>query len=169
MKKRFLGFLATFCVIGLVATGCTDTEEVGVTNIDGTEKTSFALNETAIFEDVHYTVTDVEYSSGDDFDKPAEGKEYVIVTIKIENKSDSKISYNEFDWKMLNSSGQEDDTAFAIVDSDTTLSSGDLNADGVKTGTLVFEQTIDDSSLKLLYYDNSLFDENSTFDFIITE
>lgn len=167
MKQFLKGLLVVVVLFGL--TGCFSTleNEVTVNDINGNSKTIFNINETAVFEDVHYTVTNVEYSKGDDWDKPSEGKQYVIVTIKIDNKSDSKITYNVFDWAMLNSQGQEDEESFTTIDSDTNLSSGDLVSGGTKTGTIVFEEDINETSLKLLYYSNSLFDENHTFEFKI--
>lgn len=167
MKKLLTMVLCLVLLFGL--TGCfsdSDTQS-GATDLNGNPKKSFNINETAIFENVHYTVTNVSYSNGDEWDKPAEGKNYVIVTIKIENKSDSKISYNTFDWSMVNSQGQEDDETFTTIDTDTNLGSGELMSGGTKTGTIVFEQSKDETSLKLLYYANSLFDENATFEFII--
>ena len=137
------------------------------TDTNGNKKTSFSINETAVFEDVHYTVTNVEYPNGSEYDTPADGKNYVIVTLKIENKKNEKISYNTYDWKMINSQGQEDDETFTTINNDTGLSSGDLAAGGTKTGTLVYEESKDESSLKLLYYSNSLFDENSTFEIVV--
>ena len=176
MKKLLSILLCTFVLIGV--TGCisytddssestestesTETTETNETN----EKTSYGLNETAVYNDVHYTVTNVEYSNGTQYDKPADGMNYVIVTLKIENKSDSKISYNTYDWKMINSQGQEDDGAFTTVDNDTHLSSGDLIAGGTKTGTLVYEEPTNESSLKLLYY-SSIFDDKSEFEIVI--
>lgn len=47
------------------------------------------------------------------------------------------------------------------------MSSGVLAIDGTKTGTLVYEQSKDETSPKLLYYSNSFWDENSTFEIII--
>lgn len=168
MKKKifltmFLGFMI-FCL-----TGCfSDTENNNeIQDLNGNAKTTFNVNETAVYEGVNYTVTNVEYSNGDEWDKPSSGKQYVIVTVKIENKSDSKISYNTYDWKMINSQGQEDEESFSTIDSDTNLGSGDLAVDGTKIGTIVFEEPTDESSLKLQYYSNSLFDENSTFEIIV--
>lgn len=126
-------------------------------------KTEFKQNETATFEDVNYTVTKVEKNSGDDFDTPKSGHEYVVVTVKIENKSEGKIPYNPFDWQMENSKGQEEEVAFTTVDSDTALDSGDLAAGGTVEGTLVFEEPIGDTGLKLNYYSNILYDEEATF------
>lgn len=166
MKKLLTIALSVFVLFGL--TGCfSDTESSKVKDTQGNDKTSFSINETAIYDNVHYTVTNVEYSNGSEWDTPADGKNFVVVTIKIENKSDSKISYNTYDWKMINSQGQEDDEAFTTINNDTGLSSGDLAAGGTKTGTLVYEELKDETSLKLLYYANSLFDENSTFEIVI--
>lgn len=167
MKKILSILVCVFVLLGM--TGCVSESESssGVSDVSGNKKTSFNVNETAVFEDVHYTVTNVEYSNGSEWDTPADGKNYVILTLKIENKSDSKISYNTFDWKMINSQGQEDDEAFTTINSDTSLSSGDLAAGGTKTGTLVYEESKDETSLKLLYYSNSLFDENSTFEIVV--
>lgn len=167
MKKAFLliffGFIVMFGLVGCSS----DTSNNKVTDSNGNEKDSFSLNETAVFKDVSYTVTSVKYSNGTEFDEPASGKKFVIVTVKIENKSKEKISYNELDWKMINSQGQEDDVAFTTVDSDTSLESGDLASGGTKTGTLVFEEAKNESSLKLLYYDNSLFDDKAAITFVV--
>lgn len=166
MKKILSVLVCAFVLLGL--TGCvSDSESGGVTDTNGTKKTSFNVNETAVFENVHYTVTNVEYSNGDEFDTPANGKNYVIVTLKIENKSEEKISYNTYDWKMVNSQGQEDDETTTTINNETSLNSGDLAAGGTKTGTLVYEESKDETSLKLLYYSNSLFDENSTFEIVV--
>src|SRR5699024_1679941 len=97
------------------------------------------------------TVTDVTKSSGSDFDKPKDGKEYVIVHVSIENNSDKEVSYNPFDFKMKNSQGQIESQAFTTVDSDTSLSSGDLAEGGNVSGTVSFEQPIDDGNLQLIF------------------
>lgn len=108
-------------------------------------------------------MTNVKKTSGSDFDTAKEGYEYVIVSVKIENKSEEKISYNPFDWQMENSNGQEESTTFTTIDSDTALSSGDLNAGGVVEGTLAFEQPQGDAGLKLNYYANAIFDNEASF------
>lgn len=131
------------------------------------QKKEYNKNETVIYKGVKYSVTNVKYSNGSDWDNPADGKEYVIVTIKIENTSDKKISYNVYDWKMRNSQGQEESEAFTTIDNDTNLSSGDLAVGGTKEGTLVFEEPKNDSSLKLLYFYNTLLEDEESFAIII--
>lgn len=166
MKKISKLFITIFILFGL--TGClSETSNNSVKDINGNEKTSFNLNETAVYNDVEYIVTNVEYSNGDEWDKPADGKQFVIVTVSIKNNSSEKISYNVYDWKMLNSQGQEDDEIFTTIDNDTNLGSGDLISGGSKTGTVVFEEDKNESSLKLLYFANSFWDENHTFEFVI--
>lgn len=96
-------------------------------------------------------ITKVEKSKGSDFDKPSEGKEYVIVHVSIENNSDKEISYNPFNFKMKNSNGQIETQSFTMVDSDTSLSSGDLAPGGNVSGTIAFEQPIDDEALQLFF------------------
>ena len=127
------------------------------------EKKEFTQNETVTFKNIDFTVTNVEKTTGSEYDTAKEGYEYVIVSIKIENKSEEKISYNPYDWKMENSNGQEEDITFTTIDSDTALSSGNLNAGGIVEGTLAFEQPQGDGGLKLNYYNNSVFDEEASF------
>lgn len=55
---------------------------------------------------------------------------------------------------MQNSQGQITDSAFTTIDSDTSLSSGNLASGGEITGTISFEQPIDDEDLILKYSAN---------------
>lgn len=115
------------------------------------DKSEFGINEKIELEGRMLEITNVERSSGGDFDKPKDDHEYVIVTVNIENNSDKEVSYNPFDFKMQNGNGQIESKAFTIIDSDTALSSGDLASGGNVTGTITFEQPIDDDALKLIF------------------
>lgn len=167
MKKGLIIFTTSLLLL-FGTTGCTSEEPTSKDNNNNNNsekqesKKEFTMDETVIFEKVEYTVTNVEHSQGSEWDKPNDGKEYVIVHLKIENKSDKKVSYNAYDWKMQNSQGQEDDEAFTTINSSTSLNSGDLLSGGVKEGTIVFEQPIGDTELKLNYYAN-MFDDNYSF------
>lgn len=158
--KKFLSVLVVLLLSVCLLAGCGEKEP---------EKTSFKVGETATAEGVNYTLTKVKTSNGSDFDSPAKGKEYVIVTIKIENKSEETISFNSLDWKMENSDGELSEPAFTIEDTDTALNSGDLKAGGSKTGTIVFEEPKDDSGLKLHYYGNIFTSDESAFHFVLGE
>ncbi len=97
------------------------------------------------------TVKEVKRSQGGDFDKPKEGYEYVILSVEIENDGDDQITYNPFDFRMSNSQGRITEKAFTIIDTDTALSSGKLAPGGKVSGTITFEQPINDSKLQLIY------------------
>lgn len=110
--------------------------------------------ETGILGDGAITVTKVERSQGNEWDKPKSGKEFVIVTVSIENKGKDKLSYNPFDFKLQNSQGQQEEQAFTTIDNDTSLQSGELIPGGKVSGTIAFEQPKDDKNLVLIYNDS---------------
>lgn len=125
------------------------------------------LNESATYKNTKITVTGINKSSGSDFDKPKDGMEYVVVTVKYENVSASAtISYNPYDFKMQNSKGQITDKTFSIIDTDTALSSGDLAPGGEIEGTIVFEQPKNDAGL-ILIFTGSIFSDSTKLSFKI--
>lgn len=117
-------------------------------------KEFYAINEEVKLNNAVVKVTKVEKSNGGDFDKPKDGMEYVIVTVQIKNSGDSEISYNPFDFTMQNSKGQITNKAFTTIDSDTSLSSGNLAGGGEVSGTIAFEQPKNDNGLILKYKGN---------------
>ena len=155
----------------VATTETTDSESVKETTAPETtaaEKVEevFNVGDSVDLKGTIITITEFKKSEGGDFDKPKEGMEYIIVYVKIDNNSDSKISYNPFYFKMQNSKGQLTDQAFTIVDSDTALSSGELISGGEIEGTITFEQPIDDSEL-ILIYQPGLFNESKVIKFYI--
>ena len=118
------------------------------------EKTEYNAGEEAILGKGAITVTNVEKSQGSEYDKPKTGKEFVIVSVTIENKGSDNLSYNPYYFKMQNSQGQQENTAFSTTNSDTALNSGELVSGGKVSGTLVFEEPVGDTSLVLIYNDN---------------
>lgn len=130
--------------------------EVGGTieNITKEEKVECNQGEEGILGNGAITVTKVERSKGDKWNKPSSGKEYVIVTVNIKNKGTEKLSYNPFYFKMQNSQGQQQDKTFTTIDNDTALISGELVSGGNITGTLTFEEPVGDNNLALIYSDS---------------
>lgn len=130
----------------------TDAEEdVEESEVEEIEDTEFGVGEKVELDGQVVEVTEVEKSAGNDFDKPAEGNEYVIVHVSIENNGDENISYNPFNFKMKNSNGQIEDIGLITIDNDTSLSSGELAPGGNVSGTLSFEQAKDDAGLQLIF------------------
>ena len=153
------GFKIILACTLLLLCGCGSASEDG--------QTEFAQDETGTYKDVDYSVVSVERNAGVEDDIPQDGHEYVVVTVKIENNSNEKISYNPFDWKMENSKGETVDEAFVVFNNDTHLNSGDLYSGDTVTGTMVFEEPAGDEGLKLHYYQNSFFDDEPSISFII--
>lgn len=119
----------------------------------GSEKTTFAINEAISFDGKEVTVTGVErnWDSGNEFITPESGKEYVKVSVTIKNSSNSQISYNTYDWKMKDSTGDIQSPDSVVYTVDGALSSGELAEGGTKTGFLVFEVPSGDTGLVLQY------------------
>lgn len=173
-KIHILGIIVILCIIGgaLGSKGNSDdtkpttsskstqastsTKSTSTTSNDDKDKLkdSYAVGETAKHKGVEMTVTKVEKSQGTEFDKPKDGKEFVVVTVNIKNNSNEKLSYNPFYFKMQNSSGQIEDGTFSTVNQDTALKSGDLATGGNVTGTVIFEEPVNDKGLLLQYQDN---------------
>lgn len=129
-------------------------------------KKEFSQNEIIEYKGVKFHVANVTKSQGSRYDKPHKGKEFIIITLKIVNESGKKYDYNEYDWKMTDSTGNEEGAAFTTIDNDTNLSSGSLDSGGSLQRTIVFEKNINDQGLKLRYYDN-MFDDDYTFQVVI--
>lgn len=122
-------------------------------------KDSYAIGEAAKYKGVEMTATKVEKSSGSDYDKPKEGKEFVIVAVKIKNGAKDKLDYNPMYFKMQNSKGQIEDGTFSTVNQDTALKSGELAPGGEVEGTVIFEEPIGDKGVLLQYQDNIFSDK----------
>lgn len=153
-KKWWFWLLIIILIIVIAGMGNSNNTTNQTSTSSQNQKTEYEQGEEAILGNGAITVTNVERSQGTQFDKPAAGKEFVIVHVKIENKGNDKLSYNPFYFKMQNSQGQQEDTAMTIVDQDTALKSGELIPGGKAEGTLAFEETKGDTDLSLIYNDN---------------
>lgn len=161
-KKWWVWLVAIIIVVAVVGGG---EEEETATKVESgaTEESStpekkeepakevFAVGEKVQLGDNVLTVTKVEKSKGNDFDKPKDGHEYVIVSVEINNAGKETISYNPFDFKLSNSQGQIVDQAFTTINTDTALQSGELAPGGKVAGTIAFEQPAGDAALQLQY------------------
>lgn len=182
MRKLFLFSLTA--ILALVMAACDDlndndgpvsegeAEEANDNNNDNEDNESndkdeeedkageeFDVGETVKLGEAKVTVKDVDTSQGDELEEPAEGNEFVLVHVKIENDSDDTIAYNELDFAMENSSGQKGEVDFLMVEQDDHLGSGDLTEGGEVEGILAFEQEKDDE-LKLYYEPDFWNDDN---------
>lgn len=126
-----------------------------VTSTNTTEPDKiYSLGEEATLGSGSIIVTQVEKSSGDWLNKPKTGKEFVVVHVTIKNNGSLNLSYNPWYFKVQNSQGQQESITFSTIDSDTSLSAGELISGGTVSGTIVFEEPVDDQNLILIYQDS---------------
>lgn len=159
--------IVTLCILALIITGCgtgTNQEAKKVSNAPATtttpDKSIYKLNDVIELKGNVLTVTNVKKSKGTEYEKPKNGYEFLIVYIKLVNKSNDRFMYNSFDFKVQNSKGVIVDQSFRSIDNDTRLEYGELNPNGEVTGTLVFETPVDDSKL-ILEYKPSFWSDNT--------
>ena len=120
-----------------------------------------------MLQDVKYSITKVEITKGsNEYFQAKDGYEYVKVTLRIENKSKEKISYNALDWKMVNGDGAEASIYSITAEDDVELNSGELDAGGKIEGVIIWEQKIGDNNLKLRYYE-TIFDNDYKLQFTL--
>ncbi len=116
------------------------------------EKTEFNVGDIIAFDGKELTVEKVErnWNSGNSYLKPKDGKEYVKVSVKIENKSETEMNYNVFEFKAEDSNGAAESANGQTYSLPDSLGSGDLVKSGKKSGSMIFEVPAG-SSLKLHY------------------
>ena len=106
-----LGLLAII-VIGAIAGGGSE---------DNFQK-DYKQGDVVTYKDIAYSITKVEKTKGsNEYFQAKEGYEYVKTTIKIENKSDKKISYNALDFQMVNGDGVEASVYSVTAEDDVQL------------------------------------------------
>ena len=116
------------------------------------EKTEFNVGDIIAFDGKELTIEKVErnWNSGNSYLKPKDGKEYVKVSVKIENKSETEMNYNVFEFKAEDSNGAAESANGQTYSLPDSLGSGDLVKGGKKSGSMIFEVPAG-SSLKLHY------------------
>lgn len=116
---------------------------------------TYNIGEAAKAGDITITVTSVDrnYSTGNRFDLPDDGMEYVKVNLILINNSKNRIDYNPFDFELENGEGDIQDYASSLQDDH--IGSGSLAPGGKKTGSLIFEVPTGDTKLTLHYDDYS--------------
>ncbi len=128
---------------------------------DANTNAPFAVGDVVSIDNQEISVVSVErnYSTGNSYITPDEGKEYVKVNLQIQNKSDDTKSFNAFNWQMENGDGViAGYTDAMLAQAKDGLGSGDLAAGGTKKGSIVFEVPEGDTALKV-HFKPSLFSD----------
>lgn len=169
MKRSLV--LVFLLIFALVFTGCSfksssggseasNAKTAAATTAATTAATAAAakIGDPVLKDGVQITVTKIDRSDGTQIDVPKTGDEYVIVSVKIENKSADNLEYSPAYFKLKNSEGEELSYKVTLdLDNDTALDlAGNLAAGGNAEGTIVFETKKGDNNLVLQYYENIL-------------
>lgn len=121
---------------------------------DEDEVPVYKIGETAEVGDLDIVVISItrNFSTGNRFDTPDDGMEYVKVNLTLSNSSRKKtVDYSPLDFELENGDGDIHNYATSLQDDH--LGSGSLAAGGKKTGSLVFEVPAKDTQLTLHYDD----------------
>ncbi|MGX7153413.1 DUF4352 domain-containing protein [Enterococcus sulfureus] len=117
-----------------------------------TKEETFNVGDTADLKGYQITVNSVEFSNGNEYQQPAEGKQYVIINITIKNNTGDKAAFNPLDYS-INEDGVSSTAGFGYLDGVETLNSGDLDNGATITGNLIGEAN-PNAKLKLRYEGN---------------
>lgn len=159
--KKKQSHIFRWILIGIIVIGIVS---LSFNNDDNFIK-EYNQNDIVTYKNVEYSITNVEKTKGsNEFFQAKDGYEYVKVTIKIENKSDKKISYNSLNFQMVDGDGKEASVYSITAEDDVSLDFGELDAGGQTEGVIIWEQKENDNNLKVRYYENILFDEDYTFE-----
>lgn len=162
-KKAWFWVIAATVIVAIAGSaGLKDAKKVGensdsssTTSTSETkqeEKTEFAVGDIIAFEGREVTVESVErnWDTGKEYLKAKDGKEYVKINVKIENKSDTELSYSTFDFKIEDANGAIEGAAMTTYTDTEGIGSGELAKGGKKSGSVIFEVPAG-STLKLHY------------------
>jgi hypothetical protein len=90
------------------------------------------------------------YVSSNQYIKPQDGKEWIIVPVVIENKGADAITFSQADFKIQDSKGGRTFPTF-IVDLQNEMQFGEIAPSGKIEGNIPFEVTTGDTPLKLVF------------------
>jgi hypothetical protein len=112
------------------------------------------VGDTITIDNVSCTLMSVKPLQGDEFTQPKSGNEFVVVHVKIVNKSGSEADYNPFDFHIKTGTGNITDEEFAAPSTYTSnneLQSGKLADGGKVEGDIIFQAPIGDHAAALTW------------------
>lgn len=171
-RHKILTGVMALVLVGIIAAAASSSDEATNQKSDSSQndtnakdsdsKTEYVVGDTIKLDDRDVIVTKVKrnYSTGNQFAKPESGNEFVLVTIKVKNTSDSSIDYNSYNFKLQDSEGVQKDEDISVL-SEGQLNSGSLATGGKVSGKIGFQVKKGDKKLALLYSEPSLFSDKS--------
>ena len=115
------------------------------------EPTTYKAGDTIKQKDgMEIKINSVNYSSGEDYNDPDSGKQFVIVNVTLTNTGSKTLDYNPYDYKLSDNGNNVDFDSYLTSVTDE-LHSGTLSPNATVTGSLVGQATVG-SSLKLVSF-----------------
>lgn len=112
------------------------------------------VGEAASVDGVKMTVVSADRKNQlSDFEKAADGKQYLVVNVQLENTSDKTQAFNPFDFKIQTAGGQVLDSGLNTTGN--ALQSGDLVAGGKTSGSIVLEVPVESGHQYLIWKPNA--------------
>lgn len=103
------------------------------------------VGKTNTLQNVDCVVTSVKKVPGDSLAQPKAGDEFIVIHVKITNRSSETEHYNPLDFKVTNSQGKSFTNSYLAPEAySNQLSFGDLNPSASVDGDLVFEVSSSD-------------------------
>lgn len=125
------------------------------------EKTVFGIGETAELDDVQVTMMGYEENAGSEYNKPADGKEFVLIEFEIANNSDDEMKVSS----MMSFDAYADDYALdyslsALIEKqDANQLDGTIAAGKKMNGVIGYEVPVDWKNLEI-HFTNDVWSGN---------
>ena len=126
---------------------------VGIKIIGGNGSRNYSQDETVTYEGVKYSITKVDTDD-----------ECILITVRINNKSDKTVSYGDIYFSLLNQKGEQFDKKPLVVDDGTILPSGKLKPNEKVEGKIIWLKK-DYKNLRIRYYENVLMNDIDDYKF----
>ena len=150
--KKILILVLFFAVIGCFLYSYFDTLNLlNTVNIDEKLRT-FNINDKVTYNKVNYIVEKVDTLEDSSYKHPKKGYKFVLVSIKVENKNNSKILINYNNWQL-----EGKDNYLPFVSSLITKNpfyNGYLFKNNYKEGIIIFEVLEEERDFILKYVSN---------------
>ncbi|HLZ23985.1 MAG TPA: DUF4352 domain-containing protein [Ktedonobacterales bacterium] len=167
------GIIIVCCVLGglvvAISKGGGSTTPGGTGNNGGSSNSSSStsrgpakVGDTITTDDVSCTLVSVKVISGDEFIQPKAGNEFIVVHVKIVNKSSSEFNYNEYDFHVKSGSGNVTDAEFppTTYTANNLLNNGTLTEGGNVEGDIILQAPKGDHNADLTWTP-SIFSSNT--------
>lgn len=146
--------IVLYVFVGLIIIGSLGDDESQTsknTSVSRKNSNVYSIGDVVNIEDYTVIVNDVYTTNGDEYSSPKSGYEYVVINVTIKNSGEDVINYTSYDFQVQDSNGKIVEPACTSMELDDELDSESLASGGQVTGSIVFEEPIDDDGLILIY------------------